>query len=127
SELYGENVATKIERCLAVTDAEYEVGARLRAEYREQAPESLDGVDLLLTPTIGMVAPPLGLNELDLRERTIRFTLPFNALGWPALALPCGPAEDGLPASVQLVGRAGADALVLAAGEILEAALASPF
>jgi aspartyl-tRNA(Asn)/glutamyl-tRNA(Gln) amidotransferase subunit A len=53
----------------------------------------------------------------------VRNTLPFNALGWPALALPCGAAEDGLPASVQLVGPAGADALVLAAGERLAAAL----
>ena len=125
-ELYGENVATKIERCLAVTDAEYEAAAHLRADYREQAPDALDGLDLLLTPTIGMVAPPLGLNELDLRERTIRFTLPFNALGWPALALPCGPAEDELPASVQLIGRGGADALVLAVGELLETALVLP-
>jgi Asp-tRNA(Asn)/Glu-tRNA(Gln) amidotransferase A subunit family amidase len=47
----------------------------------------------------------------------------MNALGWPALALPCGPAEDGLPASVQLVGRAGTDTLVLAAGAELEARL----
>jgi Asp-tRNA(Asn)/Glu-tRNA(Gln) amidotransferase A subunit family amidase len=55
-----------------------------------------------------------------------RFTIPFNALGRPALALPCGPAEDDLPASVQLVGRKGADALVLAAGALLESALAAP-
>ena len=122
-ELYGENVSIKIERCLEVTDGEYEAALRNRQEYREQAPEMLDGLDLLVTPTIGMVAPPLGLNELDLRERTIRFTIPFNALGWPALALPCGPAEGGLPASAQVVGPAGADALVLAAGELLETAL----
>ena len=44
------------------------------------------------------------------------FTRAFNDVGWPALALPCGRAEDGLPASLQLVGRPGADALVLAAG-----------
>ena len=49
----------------------------------------------------------------------IRFTLPFNTVGRPALALPCGPAEDGLPASVQLAGRQGDDALVLAAGALL--------
>ncbi len=49
-----------------------------------------------------------------------RFTAPFNVLGWPALALPCGTAEDGLPASVQLVGRPGDDALVLAAGVLLQ-------
>jgi aspartyl-tRNA(Asn)/glutamyl-tRNA(Gln) amidotransferase subunit A len=55
----------------------------------------------------------------------IRFTYPFNALGWPALALPCGPAEHGLPASVQLVGRAGRDADVLAAASLLERELAA--
>jgi amidase len=53
----------------------------------------------------------------------IRLTRPFNALGWPALALPCGTAEGGLPASVQIVGRPGSDALVLAAAELLESRL----
>ncbi len=120
---YGENVRTKIERCLEVGDAEAETARRARDEYRLAAGRALGNADLLLTPTLAMVAPPSGLDELTIRERMIQFTLPFNALGWPALALPCGPAEDDLPASVQLVGRPGSDALVLAAGEALEAAL----
>jgi len=37
--------------------------------------------------------------------------------------MPCGPAEDGLPASVQLVGRPDDDARVLAAAGLLEGAL----
>ena len=41
------------------------------------------------------------------------------SLGWPALALPCGAAAEGLPASLQIAGRAGADGLVLAAGRLL--------
>jgi Asp-tRNA(Asn)/Glu-tRNA(Gln) amidotransferase A subunit family amidase len=53
----------------------------------------------------------------------ISLTRPFNATGWPALALPCGPAEDGLPASIQIVARPGDDALVLAVGERLERVL----
>ena len=53
------------------------------------------------------------------------FTFPFNALGWPVLALPCGAAEDGLPASLQLIGRPGEDERVLAAGLALERALAT--
>jgi aspartyl-tRNA(Asn)/glutamyl-tRNA(Gln) amidotransferase subunit A len=117
---YGDNVRTKVERCLAVTDAEYERSLRARAEYRERCEEAWGDIDLLVTPTLAFVAPPPA-DELDLREDAIRFTFPINALGWPALALPCGPAEDGLPASVQLIGRD--DALVLAAGELLEAAL----
>jgi Asp-tRNA(Asn)/Glu-tRNA(Gln) amidotransferase A subunit family amidase len=115
-ELYGEELAVKIERCLAVSDAEANRAEQMRVEYREGCLELLDGFDLLLTPTLQCVAPPTGIGDLALRERLIANTLPFNTLGWPALALPCGPAEDGLPASVQLVGRPGADALVLAAG-----------
>jgi Asp-tRNA(Asn)/Glu-tRNA(Gln) amidotransferase A subunit family amidase len=70
-----------------------------------------------------MVAPPVGIGDLALRERMVSLTRPFNALGWPALALPCGPAEDGLPASLQIASRNGEDALVLAVGERLESAL----
>ncbi len=123
SDLYGANVGGKIERCLAVTDSEYETAVRRRKEYRQQAEAALAGLDLLLVPTLGFVPPPADVDELEIREAMIRFTLPFNALGWPALALPVGPAEDGLPASMQVVGRAGDDALVLAAGRALEAAL----
>jgi Asp-tRNA(Asn)/Glu-tRNA(Gln) amidotransferase A subunit family amidase len=118
-ELYGEEVAVKIERCLAVSDAEAKRAEQARAEYRERCLELLEGIDLLLTPTLPSVAPPTGIGDLALRERLLANTLPFNTLGWPALALPCGDAEDGLPASVQLVGRPGADALVLAAGSRL--------
>ena len=123
-ELYGENVATKIERALGVTDAEAELAARERNLYRERIAEAMDGLDLVLTPTLTMVAPESGIGDLALREAMIRLTFPWNAAGTPALALPCGPAELGLPASVQLVGKPGDDALVLAAGRVLESRIA---
>src|SRR5207302_5662790 len=104
ADSYGANVRRKIERCLAVTDAEVAAGHRAREAYRVEAAAALDGVDLLLTPTIGFVAPPDDIDEREIREAAIRRTYPFDALGWPALALPCGAAEDGLPASIQLVG-----------------------
>src|SRR5437588_3703039 len=55
---YGENVRLKIERCLAVTDDEFEEGLRARETYREVCLERLRGIDLLLTPTTPFVAPP---------------------------------------------------------------------
>jgi aspartyl-tRNA(Asn)/glutamyl-tRNA(Gln) amidotransferase subunit A len=123
ADSYGDNVRTKIERCLALTDGEYEAGLRARDELVERAEQALDGLDLVLTPTLGFVAPKLPVDDLDIRADTIRLTIPFNSLGWPALALPCGSAEDGLPASLQIAGRPGSDALVLAAGRLVEARL----
>jgi aspartyl-tRNA(Asn)/glutamyl-tRNA(Gln) amidotransferase subunit A len=123
AELYGENIRPKIERCLAVAGAEVEAAGAARVAYEREALAALEGVDLLLTPTLAFVPPPADVDEIATRESMIRFTYPFNLLGWPALALPCGRAEEGLPASAQLVGRPGADALVLAAGAQLEASL----
>ena len=122
-DLYGTNVGTKVARCLEVGDAQVRASARAREVYRARLGEILDGIDLLLTPTIASVPPPNTVNELQLRSRYVRFTIPFNAIGAPALALPCGLAEDGLQASVQLVGAPGEDALLLAAGELLQRAI----
>jgi aspartyl-tRNA(Asn)/glutamyl-tRNA(Gln) amidotransferase subunit A len=119
ADLYGENVAVKIDRCLAVSDGDAAAAARRRDDYRAAVERLTAGLDLLLTPTLPVVAPPVEIGDLKLRGILTRNTLPVNALGWPALALPCGPAEEGLPASVQLVGKAGEDALVLAVGKCL--------
>jgi aspartyl-tRNA(Asn)/glutamyl-tRNA(Gln) amidotransferase subunit A len=120
-DLYGDNVRTKIERCLTVTDDQYERALGARERYVADLQEAADGVDLILSPTLECVAPRTGIGDLALRERLIRLTYPFNTAGWPALALPCGPAEDGLPASVSVAAPRGADALVLAVGAAIEA------
>jgi aspartyl-tRNA(Asn)/glutamyl-tRNA(Gln) amidotransferase subunit A len=126
SALYGEDVRIKILDCLAVTDDEVEAGIAERERFRIELEAGVEGLDLLLTPTLPCLPPPRnrsGPGDLDVRESLIRFTYPFNAAGWPALALPGKPPEKGFPASVQIVGRPGADGLVLAAGEAIEEAL----
>jgi aspartyl-tRNA(Asn)/glutamyl-tRNA(Gln) amidotransferase subunit A len=123
-ELYGDNVRGKIDRALRVGDADAAAAERERAEYRERMAEAVGDIGLVVTPTLGFVAPPADTDELELRGRGTALTFPFSSLGWPALALPCGAAENGLPASVQLAAPAGADARVLAAGRLLAARLA---
>ena len=102
-----------------MTDAQVARAIELRAEYRRRCDELAAGFDLLLTPTVAFVAPPADADERAQRKRGTMLTYPFDCLGWPALALPCGSAEDGLPASVQLTAPQGADGLVLAAGRLL--------
>jgi len=116
-DLYGADVAGKIDDCLAVTEEQRADAMARRAAYNDAAEDALDDLDFLVVPTLPFVAPEVGAtwNE-PVRSRMTRFTRAFNDLGWPALALPCGTAEDGLPASLQLVGRPRDDARVLGAG-----------
>ena len=118
-EKYGHDVAAKLDRARRVTDEEVAAAVAARERYRERIAALFDEIDLLATPTLPAVAPPTGIGDLALRGRMIEFTFPWNVVGAPALALPCGDAEDGLPASLQIVGRPGDDALVLAAGRAL--------
>jgi aspartyl-tRNA(Asn)/glutamyl-tRNA(Gln) amidotransferase subunit A len=120
AEDYGDDVRETLEQAEKLADDEVAAAARARQRYGEQLAEAFAGLDLLVTPTLPVVAPPLGQGS---RTTLTKFTSLFNLVGWPALALPCGPADDGLPASIQLAAPVGADALVLAAGAALERAL----
>jgi aspartyl-tRNA(Asn)/glutamyl-tRNA(Gln) amidotransferase subunit A len=122
ADLYGRNVRAKVERCLEVTDDEYEAGLEARERYREACAGIAAKFDLLVAPTLTTVAPRIGQEEIDLRWSVIRLTFPFNGLGWPVLAVPCGLAEDGLPASVSLIAREGLDGFVLHTGLAFERA-----
>jgi amidase len=85
-----------------------------------------DDVDVLLTPGLARTALPAeggyrkpGLVALDIASRFTPFTPVFNLTGQPAIAIPAGFGADGLPTSVQLVGRHGAEELLYSlAGEI---------
>jgi aspartyl-tRNA(Asn)/glutamyl-tRNA(Gln) amidotransferase subunit A len=125
NHLYGKNVAYKLQRAMRVSDAEVAAATRMRELYREQLAELMSNTDLILTPTLEMVAPPIGEDELVLRDRMLKLTYPWNVIGAPALAMSCGPAEHAMPASIQLIGRPGTDQLVLAAGMTLERLLAA--
>jgi aspartyl-tRNA(Asn)/glutamyl-tRNA(Gln) amidotransferase subunit A len=120
AEDYGDDVRSSLEGAVELTDSEVDAARRFREGVREQLDETFGELDLLITPTLPVVAPRYGEGT---RTVLTRLTALFNLTGWPALALPCGPAEHGLPASVQLAAPPGLDALVLAAGAALEAAL----
>ena len=112
----------------AVMPATYYYKAiQLRTLLRAQVLQALQDVDLLLSPTAGVPAQPLAPDpEITGRENVNRTpylltTVPSLA-NIPALAVPCGFSEDGLPLSLQIAGRPFNEATVLRAGHAYEQA-----
>jgi len=106
-----------------VSAAQYLAAQRLRTRLYEEARAAFARVDLLALPATPVVAPGLdemlvrlGGQDLDVAQAITRLTAPFNLLGLPALALPCGFTSSGMPVGLQLVGPAFAEDRVLAAG-----------
>jgi amidase len=116
----GEDVAQRIEVAGSVEAEARASGEAVRARWRAELEAAFSSVELIALPTLP-VFPPTA-DELDDLRLTM-LTLPVNVAGLPALALPV-PAGR-LPASIQLVGPAGAEARVLAFGAVLERAIAA--
>lgn len=82
-----------------------------------------DEVDFVVCPVTPNHVPPHGSSELDgvpLIPATTPLTFPINGAGLAALAVPDGPAGDGLPVGVQIIGPPGSDLRLLALAEQLE-------
>ena len=83
-------------------------------------------VDMWLTPTVAVPPFPIGalkdLAPLDTFRRAAElgaFTAPFNVSGQPAISVPAALSRAGHPIGVQLIGKPGDDATVLALGRAL--------
>ncbi len=92
-----------------------------------------ESLDLLVLPTANVTAPELGVlspnrEDADAYAWTARnfapatFTAPFNIAGLPALSLPLGVGENGMPIGVQFVAKHGQDDLLLRVASFFEAA-----
>ncbi len=101
---------------------------RFNAEMRELWKQ--ERIDVLVTPTMPVTAARHGQMEYEapdgfqetLMSASIRCCLPFNMTGQPALTVPCGFDEQGLPVGLQIVARPWADALTLRVGHAYQQA-----
>ncbi len=85
------------------TVSEYEsAGAQLK-DYQQAVDRLFDRVDVIVTPTVAVTAPPIA-GPID-GTRILRNTWPMNAAGTPAISLPCGTDAAGLPIGLQLMAR----------------------
>lgn len=113
----------------AMTPAEVEAAYEAARETASWFDERLENVDVLLAPSSPYPAPLADQEEVDVGEGetldvglggTSIFTRPINMAGLPALAVPAGRSSAGLPVGVQLIGRRGADDLLVRLALALE-------
>ena len=117
----------------AIAPESYRAAMAARARLRGTVDRLLESVDLLLCPTVPVLAPPVDARQVRMRGRDhgftgllIRNTRLFNHTGHPALALPlpaAGP-EEMRQASLQLAAGTDRDAWLLDAAEAVESLLA---
>lgn len=111
---YGADVRRMLEAAMLVPAAHYVRAQRARAVLLAQALAALDKCAVLVAPTSAIPAPRIDVGSralmptgeaVNMVTAVLRFTAPFNVTGQPALALPTGLAADGLPVSMQVIGK----------------------
>ena len=113
-EAYRESLRPRVYMGALVSAADYLRAQRLRERFRREVDALFERVDLLVFP--GQMTPALRFDEFPmtgLAPASMRYTAPWNLLGLPAVVVPCGFSREGLPVSIQIVGRAFDDAAVL--------------
>ena len=115
----------EIEQGLTVTAAQVYEASAIRSRWYARAARLFDRFDAMVLPAT-QVWPfpaewrwPQAINgrQMDTYHRWMEVVVPVSLLGLPSLAVPCGFGQQGLPMGMQIIGRFGADARVLAIGE----------
>ncbi|HVX20017.1 MAG TPA: amidase [Acidimicrobiales bacterium] len=118
-------VRDQLRVALGITAADYLDAQRQRRTLAERTLAHFAKVDILVSPTTPVPAPPADDYEEYLLVLS-RNAIIWSLVGNPVLSLPCGTTPSGLPVGVQLTGPPGGEALLAATGSLLESALAGP-
>jgi aspartyl-tRNA(Asn)/glutamyl-tRNA(Gln) amidotransferase subunit A len=122
----GPDVRLLLDQGWMLPASTYVNAQRVRARFVAEFSKVWKNCDLLFLPATPTTAPKIGQTTVDIgsgpedvRLLTTRCVRAINALGWPALTIPCGMSAN-LPVGLQIVGPAFSDAAVLRYGAALE-------
>ena len=130
ADLYGPGVRTDLEagRYLLATD--YVKSQRARTLLKRVFVDAFKSVDVIVSPTLPAFPPVIGevyVQSGDMRESVIdaflRFAIPYNLTGLPALTVPCGYSRAGLPIGFQIAGKPFDEITLIRVGHAYEGAV----
>ena len=96
-----------------VTGAQYSRAVSRRAEFMRSAAKAFENCDILLSPTVGYVAPVIkSVGATERIPALVAYTLAVNFAGYTAASIPCG-VVGGMPIGLQVIAPPNQEALVL--------------
>jgi aspartyl-tRNA(Asn)/glutamyl-tRNA(Gln) amidotransferase subunit A len=117
---YGESVRNRIAAGANVLAHRFLAGLDVRKRLLAEFDAAFQEVDAIVAPTLPVPAPPIGAEfmqidgeQIGVRPAVVGHARPANFTGLPAISVPCGFTNGGLPIGLQLIGRAFDEATLL--------------
>jgi aspartyl-tRNA(Asn)/glutamyl-tRNA(Gln) amidotransferase subunit A len=130
AETFGEEVSERLMDGERPKAYRYAKARRRGVLATDEFDHALQGVDVLLTPTLPIVATEIGQREVNIgdyeesvRSALTRYTGPTDLTGHPSLSIPCGTSASWLPVGLQLIGRHFDEATLYRFGHAYEEAM----
>ncbi|MHB8993520.1 MAG: amidase, partial [Chloroflexota bacterium] len=128
ADLYGPNARTRLEVGTTLLATDYLKAQRVRTVMQRQFSQAMAKADILVSPTTPRPAirttdkMPKNDGAEAARSANNRLSRPFSLLGWPTVSLPCGFSSEGMPISLQIVGKPFTEELILKVAHAFEQA-----
>jgi aspartyl-tRNA(Asn)/glutamyl-tRNA(Gln) amidotransferase subunit A len=120
-------VRLRLEAGFFISAVDYIQAQRARTLFYQQSLQLMKKVDLLAGPTLPVTAFKIGKDKVKVGNKKVgvislltQYTRPFNLNGFPAITVPCGFSDEGLPIGLQLAGRPFEEETVLRAAYAYE-------
>ncbi|BBD70181.1 amidase [Nostoc commune NIES-4072] len=121
--VFGDKVQSDLSKGVKISRHHYKNAKQKCERWLPLGQKLFEQVDVVLTPTTPMVAPPIN-SDRKIYQLNQRFMLPFSFMGLPAISLPCGWSSQGLPIGLQIVSNSYDEALILRVALAFEIATA---
>lgn len=127
-ESYGTDVRQLLQLGRMLSATEYIHAQRYRRVLRDEFLKAFETVDFILCPTLPFVTPKIGTTKVaiennveeDMLSAIMQFTGLASLTGLPALSVPAGFDETGMPIGVQLIGNAFGESVLFRVGRAFQ-------
>ncbi|MCR2822789.1 amidase [Lederbergia panacisoli] len=131
---FGLDVKASLENSHAIPAIDYIKALKRKVQLNLGIEQLFEKVDIIATPTTPITPQKIGEEMLEINgnqdsvyHTMIRLPAIFNVTGHPALSIPCGLAENGLPVGLQLAAAQNNERVLIHSGYSYEQAFLKSF